>query len=200
MESDRDKGESKTLPPPVGDAIQSIRNRQKLSMDTLSKLSGVSKSMLSQIERNLTNPTIAVLWKLAGALNVDVTELLQLQSSGNSRPSIDFLPSHSTPVIKSADGLCDLRILGPVTLAGKVEWYELVVRPGGTLHSDPHEKGSKEHLTVLTGQLVVTAEAAEQRVKHGDTVRYPVDVRHSIHNPGKTIATALMVIEYSRQL
>ncbi len=198
MATGTDSLSSKASPPLVGATIQAFRTKQKLSLDTLSKLSGVSKSMLSQIERNLTNPTVAVLWKLANALNVELTELLEIETSRDVRPLIEFLPSHSTPVIKSSDGSCELRILGPVPLAGRFEWYELVIQPGGALQSEAHEKGSKEHLTVLSGQMIVIADSTEQRLKHGDTARYAVDVRHCIHNPGKTNATALMVIEYSR--
>ncbi|MBB4581606.1 transcriptional regulator with XRE-family HTH domain [Rhizobium aethiopicum] len=197
MASNPNKSDAATAPPPVGATIQAIRTRQKLSLDALSKRAGVSKSMLSQIERNLTNPTVAILWKLANALNVGVVEVLALKEMEPASPSIDFVPAHSTPVIKNAEGTCELRILGPVDLAGKFEWYELTIQPGGILASDPHEKGSKEHLTVLSGQLVVKADATEQKIKQGDTARYPVDIRHSIANPGKTTATALMVIEYS---
>lgn len=189
--------EEAAAPPPVGATIQAIRTAQKLSLDALSKRSGVSKSMLSQIERNLTNPTVAVLWKLANALNVSVAEILALDDKEAPLPSIGLTPAHSIPVIKNVDGTCELRILGPAELAGTIEWYELTIQPGGTLASDAHEKGSKEHLTVLSGQLLVKAGAAEQKLKLGDTARYPVDVPHSIANPGKTTATALMVIEYA---
>lgn len=191
------KLEEAAAPPPVGATIQVIRTEQKLSLDALSKRSGVSKSMLSQIERNLTNPTVAILWKLANALNVSVAEILALDEKAPVPPSISLTPAHSTPVIKNVDGTCELRILGPVDLAGKVEWYELTIQPSGILASDPHEKGSKEHLTVLAGQLIVKAGTAEQKLKLGDTARYSGDIHHSITNPGKTAATALMVIEYA---
>jgi transcriptional regulator with XRE-family HTH domain len=57
-------------PPAVGAKLQALRQARKLSLDELSKLAGVSKSMLSQVERNLANPTVVVLWRLATALLV----------------------------------------------------------------------------------------------------------------------------------
>ena len=58
-------------------------------------------------------------------------------------------PGHATPSLRSPDGKCELRILGPIELAGQFEWYELTVQPGGRLESEAHEPGSREHLTVL---------------------------------------------------
>ena len=63
-------------PPKVGATLQSLRQAQGLSLDELSRRAGVSKSMLSQIERNQANPTVAVVWRLANALRVELGELL----------------------------------------------------------------------------------------------------------------------------
>ena len=183
-------------PPRVGSTLQSLRQTQGLSLDELSRKAGVSKSMLSQIERNQANPTVAVVWRLANALGVDMGELL-----GDGRPAaapaIVSVPAHATPTLKSPDGKCELRILGPIELAGQFEWYELVVQPGGALESQPHEPGSREHLSVLGGSLEVRAGADSTRLKAGETARYAVDVPHAIHNPGKTVATALLIVLHS---
>ena len=53
----------------VAKNIRRLREESKLSMDELSKLSGVSKSMLAQIERGEENPTISTLWKLSNGIN-----------------------------------------------------------------------------------------------------------------------------------
>ena len=111
--------------------------------------------MLSQIERHQANPTVAVVWRLATALGVGIGELL-----GDERPAAPLLttvPAHATPTLASPDGKCELRILGPIELAGQFEWYALTVQPGGTLASQPHEPGSREHLSVLAGALEVQA-------------------------------------------
>ena len=182
----------KPQPPRVGAALAALRQRRGLSLDELSRQAGVSKSMLSQIERHLANPTVAVVWRLATALGVAVGELL-----GDGRPAAPLLatvPSHATPTLASPDGKCELRILGPIELAGQFEWYALTVQPGGTLASQAHEPGSREHLTVQVGALEVQAGAESARLRHGETARYAVDVPHSIHNPGRSVAQALLVV------
>lgn len=179
-------------PPRVGAALQALRQSQGLSLDELSRRAGVSKSMLSQIERNQANPTVAVVWRLANALRVELSELLS--GARASTPAIETVAAHATPGLKSPDGLCQLRILGPIELAGQFEWYELAVEPGGALESAPHEPGSREHLSVLTGSLSVSAGGAEQLIQAGETARYAVDGPHAIRNSGRKPASALLVV------
>jgi transcriptional regulator with XRE-family HTH domain len=169
-----------------------------MSLDELSRRAGVSKSMLSQVERNLANPTVAVLWRLTTALGVSLSDLLSADGGAAAVPSVMVVPAHSVPVIRSPDGQCELKILGPVDLASRFEWYELTVLPGGLLASEPHEAGTREHLSVLSGTLSVQAGASEKKIRHGETARYPADVAHAISNPGKSAATALLVVEYAQ--
>lgn len=182
-------------PPRVGAALAALRQARGLSLDELSRQAGVSKSMLSQIERHQANPTVAVVWRLASALGIGIAELL-----GDERPVAPLLATvaaHATPTLASPDGKCELRILGPIELAGQFEWYALTLQPGGTLASQAHEPGSREHLTVHSGALDVKAGAETARLRHGETARYAVDVPHSIHNPGRTVAQAWLVVLHS---
>ncbi len=181
-----------TEPPRVGAALQALRSSRGLSLDDLSKRAGVSKSMLSQIERNQANPTVAVVWRLANALGVDMGELLGGERAAT--PAIETVPAHATPGLTSPDGLCKLRILGPIELAGQFEWYELNIQPGGVLDSQAHEPGSREHLSVLTGSLEVSAQGMTNKLKAGETARYAVDGPHTIRNNAKSAATALLVV------
>jgi len=181
-------------PPAVGGALQALRQAQQLSLDDLSRRAGVSKSMLSQIERNLTNPTVAVLWRLANALGVNLADFLANGAASAPAPAIAVVQPHAIPALKSPDGRCELRILGPIDLAGKFEWYELTIQPGGVLASEPHDAGTQEHLSVLSGSMTVRAADDEKKLKHGDTARYGADVAHAIANPGKSAATALLVV------
>lgn len=182
-------------PPKVGDTLVKLRQADGLSLDALSKRAGVSKSMLSQIERNQANPTVAVVWRLANALGVPIS--LLVDGDQPIPASIETLPSHATPSLRSRDGHCVLRILGPIDLAGQFEWYELSVEPGGCLDSDAHEPASREHLTVLSGTVEVQSGHNVTKIKMGETARYAADRPHSIKNVGKNLATALLVVVHN---
>lgn len=180
-------------PPRVGDTLAALREQQSLTLDELSRRAGVSKSMLSQIERAQANPTVAVVWRLANALGVPLAELLG-EAPRADAPVITTLSANDTPTLGAVDARCRLRILGPIDLAGRFEWYELTLQPGAALESAPHEPGSREHLSVLSGSLEVEAGDASTRLKNGETARYPVDRPHAIRNVGRGEAQALLVV------
>jgi transcriptional regulator with XRE-family HTH domain len=187
----------KVSPPSVGAALSALRQSEGLSLDALARQSGVSKSMLSQIERDRTNPTVAVVWRLAQALGVEVAELLRGGPRGTQH-TLTVVPKAQTPSMRTADEKCELRILGPVELAGRFEWYEITLQPGGALRSEAHPPGSREHLTVLSGRVSVTSGDRTQRVVAEETARYAADVPHAIINEGKSTAIALLVVLHPR--
>ncbi len=179
-------------PPEVGAILQRLRLARGLTLEDLSRIAGVSKSMLSQIEREKANPTIAITWRLANALGVPIGELL----SSEARPveTIRVLEAHETPTLPGNHAGYVLRILGPMDLAGKYEWYELTLAAGGELASQAHDPGTSEHLTVLHGTLELEVGSDKRKVKVGATARYPADQNHVIRNAGKTEAKALLVV------
>lgn len=183
-------------PPRVGETLAVLRQSAALSLDALSRKAGVSKSMLSQIERGQANPTVAVVWRLANALNVGMGDLLD--TAPMAKPaSIELLPAHAAPAIRSPDGLCELRILGPIGLAGQFEWYALVIQPGGVLDSLAHEAGTREHLSTTAGVLEVRSGEQLQRLKTGETARYAADQAHCIRNVGKSPASGWLVVVHA---
>lgn len=186
---------TRNSPPDVGRRIKALRAQENLTLDGLAKMSGVSKSMLSQIERGLTNPTLGTLWSLTQSLGIDIASLLDdPDADTDSGAHIEIVKTHQTPEIQSADGKCALRILGPVDLVSETEWYDMRLEAGGILESEGHASGTKEHLTVLEGALSVRVGGKEQTIEVGDTARYDADVPHDIENKGQTPARALMLV------
>jgi transcriptional regulator with XRE-family HTH domain len=179
-------------PPEVGATLQRLRLARGLTLEDLSRIAGVSKSMLSQIEREKANPTIAITWRLANALGVAIGELLA--SPEKPVETIRLLDAHETPTLPGTHAGYVLRILGPMELAGIYEWYELTLAPGGELVSHPHDPGTGEHLTLLSGAMEVEVGASKKKLKIGATARYAADLPHAIRNVGKTEAKALLVV------
>ncbi len=183
--------ETEALSEKLGLTIQRLRMADKMSLGDLSTESGVAKSMISQIEKNETNPTLATLSRLSQALGTSVEAMV------SEAPDQSSLVQHTkiqdTPKLKSDDGLCELRIIGSIDTVQFVQWYDFRADPGGELKSSPHPQGSVENLTVLQGELEVSVASETWRAKRGETLRYRADLPHMIRNIGEKPAHATMV-------
>lgn len=169
--------------------LKEARRAQGLSLDAVAKLSGVSRSMVSQIERGESSPTIATLWNLTRALQVDFAGLLD----EGAQDQIEVLRTGDVPSIENRGAGCTIRILSPPEDAGRHEVYELRFVEGGVLDSQPHRRGAREHLTVIEGKLVVTSGGAVEKIGQGDTARYAADVPHRIESDRP--ARAFLVVQ-----
>ncbi|GAA4125422.1 helix-turn-helix domain-containing protein [Aminobacter aganoensis] len=185
--------------PKIGPVLQKERKERHLTLDRLAALSGVSRSMLSQIERGEANPTFAVLWSLTQALGIDFSQLIAGGITHQRKAdAIELVTLALTPEIKSPDGAWRLRILSSPALAGRIEWYEVEIAPACKLQSAPHAPGTFEHLTAYTDGLLVETELGRQPLKSGETARYRADIAHEITNDGAGTARALMVVLYDQ--
>src|ERR1700709_2350585 len=106
--------------PALGKTIQRLRKAYNLSLSELSEQSGVAKSIISQIERNETNPTLATIWRLAHALDVSIERVLQ---GSDDEPFIEKSTRGDTPILESEDGRCRLAIIGWIKTVEWLQWY-----------------------------------------------------------------------------
>ncbi|MBM1689215.1 helix-turn-helix domain-containing protein [Sulfitobacter geojensis] len=168
--------------------LKDARRAKGLSLDAVAKLSGVSRSMVSQIERGESSPTISTLWNLTKALQVDFAGLLE----DDLESRIEVLRSGNVPAIEKLGAGYSIRILSPPEEAGRHEVYDLRFQENGVLDSLPHATGAREHLTVINGHLTVTSGDAVEQLAEGDTARYAADVAHRITADGP--ARAFLVV------
>lgn len=180
--------------PSLGKVIASERARQKMSLDELAKSSGVSKGMLSQIEQEKTNPTVAVLYKIAAGLHVEPTRLLP---STSSTPRVwRVIRADDERYVFSNEDDCRIRTLSPLDLEKQVELYEITIGAKGKLSSEAHYQGTDEILTVVQGQLQISSGERVIEVKKGDSVHYAADIPHQIANLGSSKAQAILLVWY----
>ena len=174
-----------------GKTVNRLRQAGKLSLGDLSEQSGVAKSMISQIEKNESNPTLATITRLSRALGTSVEDILAGQSKGSAL--VEKARTQDIPLIQSEDGLCSLRIIGWIATVSHAQWYDFQAKPGGILESSAHPDGSVENLSVIEGELEVSVGAQTWQAKTGETLRYRADRDHVIRNTGPTPARAIMV-------
>ncbi|HKY95711.1 MAG TPA: XRE family transcriptional regulator [Kiloniellales bacterium] len=182
-------------PPPIGGKLREVRQVRNLTLGEVEALCGISKSMLSQIERGKVNPTFATLWHITRSLGIGIGELLgEVQSVPEAVRRFEHIKVVSTPTITSADGLCTTRILSPRRYALPFEWYEIALKPGGSLRAHPHGNGEWEHATVVSGSIVQEIGEDEVPLAEGETIRYAADQPHGLRNEGRTDAKVLLVV------
>lgn len=174
----------------MGKTVQRLRKAYNLSLSELSEQSGVAKSIISQIERNETNPTLATIWRLSQALDVSIERVLQ---TAEDEPFLETSTKGDTPILVTDDGRCRLAIIGWIKTVEWLQWYDFRAAPGGTLESEAHQRGSVESLSVLEGELEVEVAGVIETARAGDTLRYRCDRPHTIRNKTGEPAHATMV-------
>jgi transcriptional regulator with XRE-family HTH domain len=174
----------------LGKTIQRLRKAYNLSLSELAEQSGVAKSIISQIERNETNPTLATIWRLSQALDISIERVL---AAHDDEPFVEVTQRADMPSLSSEDGKIKLAIIGWIRTVEWLQWYDVTAHPGGELDSEGHQRGSIECLSVTEGTLEVEVAGRVERVEAGGTARYRSDRRHTIRNPGTTPARATMV-------
>lgn len=187
-------GSAEPLNQYVCEKIRQLRKRRAWTLDQLAELSGVSRSMLSQVERGVANPTLAVAFRIATAFGLSLGDLVD---GATQVTRMDVIRHDDETSIFRDDECCRVRTLSPLNLEKDVEFYEVVLHAGSELKSAAHFEGTREFLTVQKGSVQVTTGTESATLKRGDSVQYNADVEHSIKNIGTGDAILFLVDIYS---
>ena len=175
----------------IAESLKRLRADKKLSLDNVAKLSGVSKSMLGQIERGEVNPTVSTLWKIANGLKISFTQLM-------SRPESDIEivdKSQIQPLIEDNGKVRNFPIF-PFDSARRFEMYTLELDGGSYLKAEAHPHGTQEFVTVFSGEVTINVNGENFVVTTGNSMRFKADSPHTYKNSGDAICTLSMVIYY----
>ena len=176
----------------VAERLRVLRRAARLSLEELAGRSGVSRAMLSQIETLKTNPTIAVLWKIAAGLGVSFAELLGTEPAA----PVTVSRVEDARYLWSQDHSFRSRPLLANVPGHKVEMYELGLEPGGVECADPHPAGSFEHLFVASGKLSLQVGDEEHELGPRDALLFRADRSHRYACVGKKPFCGLSLILY----
>ena len=177
----------------ICERVRQMRKRKGWTLDQLASMCGVSRSMLSQVERGAANPTLSVAFRIARAFGITLGELVD---GATAERRIEIIRKDDNSAMFRNDEACKIRTLSPLNLEKDVEFYEVTLTAGGVLESAAHFKGTREFLTVQSGSVVVQSGEEEVIVHKGDSAQYAADVKHSIRNSGKKAAVFFLVDIY----
>ena len=186
-------GKADALNRRLSERLKQLRTERGWSLDQLSSACGVSRSMLSQVERGSANPTLAVTVRIAESFGMNLSEFVE---SPEASRSIDVVRASDPAHHYRSDKDCQIRTLSPLHLEKDVEFYEVRLAAGGVLHSSPHFEGAREFLTVSKGRVEVESGTDSQTLARGDSANYPADVPHLIANASRSEALVFLVVIY----
>jgi transcriptional regulator with XRE-family HTH domain len=187
---------SADLAPVVGGNLRRLRVKRGLSLEKLSRLSGVSRAMLGQVELGQSAPTINVLWKISNALGVPFSALIGSKQPGG----VTVLRSEQAKVLSSHDGRFRSRALFPFDEPRRVEFYELRMAPRAVEQAEAHAPGTVENLVVAAGTVEIEVEGTKEQLRSGDAIVFEADVPHVYRNAGEGEASMFLVMTYAESV
>ena len=177
----------------LGRRIRAERERRGLSLAALAGRAGVSRSMLSDVERGAKAPTVLVLDRIATGLDTSIARLLGAERA--DRVLVLRRAEQDAAVDPSG---WERRILSPVLPGVEFEFMRTTIPAGvdaGTF--SPHARGSREYLAVERGTLRLTLDDVPYVLHAGDSVYYAGDCWHAFVNPARTDCVYYLAMEVS---
>jgi transcriptional regulator with XRE-family HTH domain len=164
----------------VGERIRAERQHRKLSLEQVATRSGVSRAMLSAVERGRKVPSILIMDRIATALDSSIARLL----GEEERQRVILRRAAEQSVAVDPAGW-ERRILSPVLPGVEFEFMRTTIDPGVDAGSfDPHAPGSREYVAIERGRLRLTINGAPILLEAGDSICYDGDCHHGFANPG----------------
>lgn len=161
----------------IGGRLKEIRAGRELSLDDVSKMTGVSKPMLGQIERGRSTPSVTTLWKIATGLKMPLSSFLE-------EPQPEYaVVGMGSDVITEDGGRMRAYPLFPYDPIRSVEIFCIEFDAGCRHTSQRHSDGVEEYILVLSGKLQLILNGQEVIVGAKQAVRFKADVPHAYNNP-----------------
>lgn len=170
--------------------LRRLRTERNLTLGQLSKISGISKAMLSDIEKGSSNPTINTIWKIANGLNVPYTKLMEGIENKATVVRRDE-PAVQTGETEHYRVYCYF----PSTPVRNFELFYAELDPGASNISIGHSEKAQEYIFVMKGQLALRTEAGDYTLEAGDSLVFDSSIGHTYINR-QDILLSFLVINY----
>ena len=175
----------------LGEKLKNTRNKMGLSLSEVSSMTGVSKTMLSQIERSESIPTIATVWKIANGLKIKFETLLENSNKLYDVKSIDNM----TPLTDNDDHI-QVYCIFPFSPISGFELFYGILKPGCNYPSVNHMNSNTEYLLVSQGQIELVVGANTYRIKAGSAIAFDSKENHKYINNGQVDAIVHFIVSY----
>jgi transcriptional regulator with XRE-family HTH domain len=173
----------------IGERLRELREARNISMRTLATRSGLSANALSMIERGRASPSVSTLYKLSDALGVSITAFF---GSDVERKQVVFLKADQRARLSFTRGVFEG--LGGEQFVGRVEPFMLTLENSASSGPRTITHSGHEFVFCLRGELEYQVERQLYHLQAGDSLLFAAHLKHKWRNPGRNVATAIIVI------
>ncbi|WP_328539979.1 helix-turn-helix domain-containing protein [Streptomyces sp. NBC_00344] len=166
------------------------RGERGFTLDSLAARAGVSRGMIIQIEQARTNPSVGTTVKLADALGVSVTTLLDYERG----PQVRVVPEGQAVRMWWTEAGSHTTLLVGTETPGPLELWSWRLMPGDGSASDAHPVGTVELLHVRTGELTLVVDGVTHAVPAGTSATFEANVAHAYRNEGTETVEMTMAV------
>jgi transcriptional regulator with XRE-family HTH domain len=175
----------------LGGRVRDLRQRRGLTLEELAGLSGVSRAMISKLERGEKNPTLVVAARLAEGLGVTLSQLAGMEE----RREVVVVPRQRRMVMRDPETGFERQLLSPNFVGRGVEFIRNEIPENSTSGEfPPHRNGVAEHIVVERGNLRAILAGEEYLLAEGDALYFEADVPHRFDNAGEGTCSYYLVI------
>jgi transcriptional regulator with XRE-family HTH domain len=168
-----------------GAELREIRKQQQLTLQNLAEKTGLSMSLLSQIERGLVDPTVGTFWKICSALDVPINHFFRVK---DGQEPVIRKDQHKIIQLKNSN--VKYHVLTPLQ-QGKIEFLLIEIEPGQTLEQEQISHSGEECGYILQGELKVLLGDREYHLYAGDSIGFNSSSPHRFINPGTSVSLAI---------
>jgi transcriptional regulator with XRE-family HTH domain len=175
----------------LGERVRALRRERGWTLELLAERSGVSRAMISKLERGEKNPTLVVAARVAEGLGVSLSQLVGIEA----RREIVVVPKERRMVMRDPETGFERQLLSP-SFGGELEFIRNVVPEGSTSGEfPPHRRGVEEYVVVEKGRLRAILGSEEHVLEEGDAAYFEADVAHRFDNAGVGECSYYLVID-----
>ena len=180
----------------IAGRVRELRATQGLSLDTLASKSGVSRSMISRIERGESSPTAVVLEKLAAGFGVPLASLFDPPAIAVRSPSSPVARRNDQPRWQDPASGYIRRNVSPPGVPQPMQIVEVNFPPRErvSFETGGRDKRVYQQVWVLEGEMHITVGAESHQLREGDCLAMQVDRSTMFHNPTRKPARYAVVI------
>ena len=174
----------------LGERVRGLRRERGWTLELLAERSGVSRAMISKLERGEKNPTLVVAAKVAEGLGVSLSRLVGLEESRE----VVVVSRERRMIMRDPVTGFERQLLSPSF--GGLEFIRNVVPEGSTSGEfPPHGRGVEEYVVVEKGSLRAVLGGEEYVLEEGDAAYFEADVAHRFDNAGEGECSYYLVID-----